>query len=332
MPGGNKEAYEAMAPVLLSIAAQVNDEPCCTHIGENGAGHYVKMVHNGIEYADMQMISEAYYLLRTLLDAEDLELAAVFAGWNKGELNSYLIEITADILSQKDEETGLPMTQVILDKAGQKGTGKWTGMEALDLGAAAPTIADAVFARNISAIKDERVDASKVLSGPESKQTGIKEEIIEMVRRALYASKVCAYAQGFSLMRAAAQEYGWTLDYGAIAKIFRGGCIIRAQFLNRITQAYERDPGLPNLLLDPYFTGIVENYQRAWRDAAAMAVKSGASCPALLSALSYFDAYRSARLPANLIQAQRDYFGAHTYQRTDKEGVFHREWSKEQEA
>lgn len=329
MPGGQKEAYELVAPILKEIAAKVDGEACTTYIGPDGAGHYVKMVHNGIEYGDMQLISESYFLLKNLLGLNAEELHEVFAEWNKGELDSYLIEITADIFKKYDEETGKPMVDVILDRAGQKGTGKWTSQSALDLGVPLPIITESVFARFISALKEERVAASKVLSGPQAKAyTGDKKALIEAVRKALYMSKICSYAQGFAQMRAASEEYNWNLQYGDIAMIFRGGCIIRARFLQSIKDAYDRDPALKNLLLDPYFKDIVENYQDALREVIALAVTNGIPVPCFSSALSYYDSYRSERLPANLLQAQRDYFGAHTYERVDKEGIFHTEWLK----
>jgi 6-phosphogluconate dehydrogenase len=327
MPGGQKEAYDLVAPILKDISAKVDGDPCCTYIGPNGAGHYVKMVHNGIEYGDMQLISEAYFLLKNTLGSSAEELHEVFADWNKGELDSYLIEITADIFKKYDEKTGKPMVDVILDKAGQKGTGKWTSQSALDLGVPLPIITESVFARFISALKDERVAASKVLRGPEVKPfDGDKKAFIESIRKALYMSKICSYAQGFAQMKAAADEYGWDLKYGEIAMIFRGGCIIRAQFLQKIKEAYDRDANLNNLLLDEYFQNIVENYQGALREVIASAVMNGIPVPGFSAALSYFDSYRTATLPANLIQAQRDYFGAHTYERTDQEGTFHTEW------
>ncbi|MEW5321970.1 NADP-dependent phosphogluconate dehydrogenase [Geobacillus thermoleovorans] len=329
MPGGQKEAHELVRPIFEAIAAKVDGEPCTTYIGPDGAGHYVKMVHNGIEYGDMQLIAEAYFLLKHVLGMDANELHEVFADWNKGELNSYLIEITADIFTKIDEETGKPLVDVILDKAGQKGTGKWTSQNALDLGVPLPIITESVFARFISAMKDERVKASKVLSGPAVKPfEGDRAHFIEAVRRALYMSKICSYAQGFAQMKAASEEYNWNLRYGDIAMIFRGGCIIRAQFLQKIKEAYDRDPELPNLLLDPYFQDIVERYQDALREIVAIAAMRGIPTPGFASALSYYDSYRTAVLPANLIQAQRDYFGAHTYERVDKEGIFHTEWLK----
>ncbi|MCS0786814.1 NADP-dependent phosphogluconate dehydrogenase [Cytobacillus firmus] len=327
MPGGQKEAYELVAPIFQDIAAKVNGEACTTYIGPDGAGHYVKMVHNGIEYGDMQLISESYFLLKNVLGLTAEELHEVFADWNKGELDSYLIEITADIFTKKDDETGKPLVDVILDTAGQKGTGKWTSQSALDLGVPLPIITESVFARFISAMKEERVNASKVLRGPAASEfKGDKKAFIESVRKALYMSKICSYAQGFAQMRAASEEYGWDLKYGDIAMIFRGGCIIRAQFLQKIKEAYDREPGLKNLLLDPYFKEIVESYQDATREIISTAVKYGIPVPCFSAALSYYDSYRTETLPANLLQAQRDYFGAHTYQRTDKEGIFHTNW------
>jgi len=329
MPGGQKEAHELVRPIFEAIAAKVDGEPCTTYIGPDGAGHYVKMVHNGIEYGDMQLIAEAYFLLKHVLGLNAQELHEVFAEWNKGELDSYLIEITADIFTKIDEETGKPLVDVILDKAGQKGTGKWTSQNALDLGVPLPIITESVFARFISAMKEERVKASKRLAGPAVKPyEGDRAHFIEAVRRALYMSKICSYAQGFAQMKAASEEYNWNLQYGNIAMIFRGGCIIRAQFLQKIKEAYDRDPALPNLLLDPYFKDIVENYQQSLREIVATAAMRGIPVPAFASALAYYDSYRMETLPANLIQAQRDYFGAHTYERIDKEGIFHTEWLK----
>ncbi|MEW9677576.1 NADP-dependent phosphogluconate dehydrogenase [Lentibacillus sp. L22] len=327
MPGGQKEAYDLVAPIFEAIAANVDGDPCVTYIGPNGAGHFVKMVHNGIEYGDMQLISEAYYILKHVLGMNNDELHDVFAEWNKGELDSYLIEITSDIFTKVDEETGNRLIDVILDKAGQKGTGKWTSKNALDLGVPLPLITESVFARFISAMKDERVQASKVLSGPNTGgYDGKREELIEAVRKALYMSKICSYAQGFAQMRAASEEHDWHLQYGDIAMIWRGGCIIRARFLQKIKDAYDREPALANLLLDPYFKEIVENYQSALREVVSIAVKHGIAVPAFSSAIAYYDSYRSADLPANLLQAQRDYFGAHTYERKDKDGVFHANW------
>ncbi|MEK4668329.1 NADP-dependent phosphogluconate dehydrogenase [Niallia sp. FSL R7-0271] len=329
MPGGQKEAYELVAPIFKDISAKVNDEPCTTYIGPDGAGHYVKMVHNGIEYGDMQLICEAYFIMKHVLGLDAQELHEVFADWNKGELDSYLIEITADIFTKVDEETGKPLVDLILDTAGQKGTGKWTSQSALDLGVPLPMITESVFARFISAMKEERIKASKVLTGPEIKPfTGDKAAYIESVRKALYLSKIVSYAQGFAQMRSASEEYNWDLNYGEIAMIFRGGCIIRAQFLQKIKDAYDRDPELKNLLLDPYFSDIAEQYQAALREVISGAVLNGIPVPSFAAALAYFDSYRTETLPANLLQAQRDYFGAHTYQRTDKEGVFHTNWMK----
>ena len=329
MPGGQKDAHELVKPILEAISAKVDGEPCTTYIGPDGAGHYVKMVHNGIEYGDMQLISESYFILKQVLGLSADELHEVFAEWNKGELDSYLIEITADIFTKKDEETGKPLVDVILDKAGQKGTGKWTSQSALDLGVPLPIITESVFARFISAMKEERVKASGLLSGPEVKPvTENKEELIEAVRKALFMSKICSYAQGFAQMKAASEEYNWDLKYGEIAMIFRGGCIIRAAFLQKIKEAYDREPELDNLLLDSYFKNIVESYQGALRQVISLAVAQGVPVPSFSSALAYYDSYRTAVLPANLIQAQRDYFGAHTYERTDKEGIFHTEWMK----
>ncbi|SNS55795.1 6-phosphogluconate dehydrogenase [Bacillus sp. OK838] len=327
MPGGQKEAYELVAPILKDISAKVDGDACCTYIGPDGAGHYVKMVHNGIEYGDMQLISESYFLLKNLLGLSAEEFHEVFTEWNEGELDSYLIEITADIFKKYDEETGKPMVDIILDKAGQKGTGKWTSQSALDLGVPLPIITESVFARFISAIKDERVEASKILRGPKAESfTGDKKALIESIRKALYMSKICSYAQGFAQMKAASEENDWNLQYGEIAMIFRGGCIIRAQFLQKIKEAFDRKANLNNLLLDPYFQGIAESYQGALREVVSTAVMNGIPVPCLSSALAYFDSYRTETLPANLIQAQRDYFGAHTYQRIDKEGTFHTEW------
>lgn len=328
MPGGQRDAYELVEPILTAISAKVKGDPCCTYIGPDGAGHYVKMVHNGIEYGDMQLICEAYHLLKDVLGLSAQELHEIFAEWNKGELDSYLIEITADIFTKIDPETGKPMVDVIKDTAGQKGTGKWTSQSALDLGVHLSLITESVFARFISAMKEERVEASKLIKGPATlPPLGMeRNEFIEAVRQALYASKICSYAQGFAQMRAASEEYGWNLDYGRIAMIFRGGCIIRAAFLQNIKDAYDRNPELKNLLLDDYFRGVVEKYQQSWRKVVAIAVERGIPVPAFSSALAYFDSYRSERLPANLLQAQRDYFGAHTFERVDKEGVFHHQW------
>ncbi|WP_025716140.1 NADP-dependent phosphogluconate dehydrogenase [Paenibacillus sp. 1-18] len=327
MPGGQESAYKLVEPILTAISAKVEGDPCCTYIGPDGAGHYVKMVHNGIEYGDMQLIGEAYHLLKSVLNVSAEELHEIFTEWNKGELDSYLIEITADIFSKYDPETGKPMVDVILDAAGQKGTGKWTSQSALDLGVPLSMITESVFSRFLSAMKDERVAASKVLSGPNAESfSSDKKEFIESVRKALFASKIVSYAQGFAQMRAASDEYNWDLKYGKIAMIFRGGCIIRSQFLQNIKDAYDRDPALKNLLLDSYFKNVVENYQNAWRQVISVAVSQGIPVPGFSSALAYYDSYRTERLPANLLQAQRDYFGAHTFKRVDKEGVFHHQW------
>ncbi len=329
MPGGNPEAWPLVKPILQAIAAKVEDgTPCCDWVGSGGAGHFVKMVHNGIEYGDMQMICEAYYLMHSVLGLSPAEMHKVFAEWNKGELNSYLIEITSKIMSKKDDETGKPMVDVILDTAGQKGTGKWTSQVALDLGIPAVTIAEAVFARTVSAIKEERFTASKVLTGPKAEFKGTKKEFIENIRQALYASKICSYAQGFQLLRAASEEYKMNLNFGGIALMWRGGCIIRAKFLDNIKSAYDKNPNLPNLLLDSYFKNAIDKAQASWRKVVAASVEFGVPVPAFSSALSYYDSYRSERLPANLLQAQRDFFGAHTYERIDKprKQFFHTQW------
>lgn len=328
MPGGSKEAYEQVKPILDAISAKVDGTSCSTYIGPDGAGHYVKMVHNGIEYGDMQLISEAYFIMKHALGLNTTELHDIFTEWNKGELDSYLIEITADIFTKVDEETGEPLIDKILDVAGQKGTGKWTSQNALDLGVSLPIVTESVFARFISSIKEERVIASKVLKGPQMKaQEGSNEELLEAIRKALYMSKICSYAQGFAQMRAASEEYGWDIPYGDVAMIFRGGCIIRAQFLQNIKEAFERNHELKNLLVDPYFQNIVGDYQQSLREVLILAIQHGIPTPALSSALAYYDSYRTETLPANLIQAQRDYFGAHTYERVDMEGVFHTEWT-----
>ena len=327
MPGGNPEAWPLVKSVLQAISAKAEDgAPCCEWIGSGGAGHFVKMVHNGIEYGDMQMICEAYWLMARLLGMNADQMSRIFTDWNQGELSSYLVSITADILAKKDSETGKPMVDVILDTAEQKGTGKWTSQIALDLGVCAPTIADAVFARTISAIKQERVAASKVITGPSHSFQGDRQAFVESIRRALFASKICSYAQGFQLLRAADQEYHWDLQYGTIASLWRAGCIIRAQFLGKIKDAYDKSPKLANLLLDPYFSAVVSGYQTAWREVVSVAAVNGIPVPAFMSALAYFDGYRSENLPANLLQGQRDYFGAHTYQRVDREGKFHTHW------
>jgi len=326
MPGGSRDAYDALEPVFTKIAAQADGSSCCTYIGHDGAGHFVKMVHNGIEYGDMQLICEAYYLMKHALQMEAEQMQQVFAEWNRGELNSYLIEITADILSKTDPETQQPLVEMILDTAQQKGTGAWTSQTGLELGVPIPTIAEAVFARCISAQKQERLVASGRIAGQTTSFTGDAAGFIAAIRDSLYASKICAYAQGFALMTAAAHQYGWDLQLGDIAMIWRGGCIIRAKFLQRIKDAYERDPALPNLLLDPYFRDQVQAAQPNWRKVVAASAQLGLPTPAFSSALNYFDSYRAAQLSANLIQAQRDYFGAHTYERTDRDGTFHTDW------
>jgi len=330
MPGGSAKAWPFVKDIFQAISAKVDrNVPCCEWIGDNGAGHFVKMVHNGIEYGDMQMISEAYWIMKNALGMTQDEMQSVFQEWNNGELDSYLIEITAEIMGKKDDETGKPMLDVIMDRAGQKGTGRWTSQEALNLGVPVPTVVEAVFARAMSAIKKERVEAAKILNGPDVKFDGDKAEFIEMIRQALYASKICSYAQGYQLMKAAAAEYHWNLNYGEIALMWRGGCIIRAQFLGRIKDAFDKNPDLQNLLMDDYFKEVIETNQIAWRKVVAKAVEMGIPVPTFSSALAYFDGYRSAVLPANLLQAQRDYFGAHTYERIDKPRgkFFHTNWT-----
>ncbi len=329
MPGGSPAAWPHIKKIFQAIAAKVADgSPCCDWVGENGAGHFVKMVHNGIEYGDMQLICEAYALMAAI-GMTPSEMAAVFAEWNKGELDSYLIQITSEILAKTDEQTGKPMVDVILDTAGQKGTGKWTVITALDTGMPLTLIGEAVFARCLSAIKEERVEASKVLRGPKAKFKGDRAAFIEDIRQALYASKICSYAQGYQLMRAAAEEFDWNLNYGGVAMIWRGGCIIRSQFLGKIKEAFDRHPELVNLLLTPYFKSAVRKANSAWRRTVTKAVKMGVPVPAFSSALAFYDGYRSERLPANLLQAQRDYFGAHTYERVDKPRgqFFHTNWT-----
>ena len=346
MPGGKESAWNELKPIWEAIAAKVDAETgkpiegaapgkpveggvtCTTYIGENGAGHYVKMVHNGIEYGDMQMICEAYAIMGKLLGMEPKEMSKVFGEWNQGVLDSFLIEITTDILAQDDPITGKPFVDIVLDTAGQKGTGKWTSVNALDMGVAAPSIAEAVFARCISAVKEERVAASKIINPVLEAFDGDKEEFVQAIHDALYCSKICSYAQGFQLMRAAQEEYDWKLNFGEISMIFRGGCIIRAAFLQKIYEAYQRDENLANLLLDPYFKGEIERCEANWRKVVAAAATSGVAIPTFMSALSYYDSYRSDRLPANLLQAQRDYFGAHTYERVDQERgkFFHIDW------
>ena len=327
MPGGSRESWEMIAPIFRKIAAQVDGEPCCRYMGSDGAGHYVKMVHNGIEYGDMQLIGEAYAILKNVLGMDSPQLAETFTEWNKGELDSYLIEITSQIFRKIDPDTGKPLVDVILDKAGQKGTGIWTLQSAIQQSVVISTINAAVEARVISSRKDERVASSKILPQPKPKKfTGDRAQLVDAVRHALYASKIVSYAQGMELLGAASTQYKWNLNFGDIATIWRGGCIIRAKFLNCIVEAYERDGALHNLLLDRYFTGIIEKTQDNWRVAVATAVDHGVAVPAFSASLAYFDSYRQARLPSNLLQAQRDFFGAHTYERVDKPGVFHTEW------
>src|SRR6266700_3600990 len=327
MPGGSRESYEIIAPIFRKIAAQVDGEPCCRYMGPDGAGHYVKMVHNGIEYGDIQLICEAYATLKDVLAMQPSELADIFAEWNKGELDSYLIEITSQIFRKIDPESGEPLVDMILDKAGQKGTGIWTLQSAIRQSVVISTINAAVEARVISSRKEERVAASKILPQPKARKfKGDRTRLVNAVRDALYASKIVSYAQGMELLHAASSEYNWNLNLSDIATIWRGGCIIRAKFLNRIVEAYRRDPALHNLLLDRYFTKIIRKMQRNWRVALSTAIKHGVAVPAFSASLAYFDSYRQARLPANLLQAQRDFFGAHTYERIDKPGVFHTEW------
>ena len=329
MPGGSREGWEHIAPIYRKIAAQVDGEPCCRYMGPDGAGHYVKMVHNGIEYGDMQLICEAYAILKNVLGLNASALHNVFAEWNKGELNSYLIEITQQIFTKTDPETGVPLVDVILDKAGQKGTGKWTVGHAVEMGVPLSTIYAAVEARIISSMKDERVAASASLPAPEPKTfAGQRERLINAVHDALYASKIISYTQGFVQLGAAGKLYNWDLNFGDIATIWRGGCIIRAHFLNRIKQAYDRDPGLKNLLLDPFFRDIVAKTQANWRYAICTAIEHGIATPAFSASLAYYDSYRQARLPSNLLQAQRDFFGAHTFERVDKPAgeFFHFDW------
>ena len=330
MPGGSKKAWRSVKKVFQKIAAQTDaGEPCCDWVGENGAGHFVKMVHNGIEYGDMQMICETYQMMRAGLGMTNKEMHKVFAQWNRGKLDSYLIEITRDILGYKDED-GNEVVDLILDTAGQKGTGKWTAIAALDEGMPLTLIGEAVFARCLSAIKDERVAASKVLKGPSGKLTGKKKaQMVKDLQEALYASKIVSYAQGYQLMRAAAASYGWNLNYGGIALMWRGGCIIRSVFLGKIKEAFDKNPELDNLLLDPFFKRAVARAQEAWRRVVATSVEMGIPMPAMSAALAYYDGYRAARLPANLLQAQRDYFGAHTYERVDKSRgeFFHTNWT-----
>ncbi len=329
MPGGSKEGWEALAPIYTKIAAVAEGEPCCRHMGPDGAGHYVKMVHNGIEYGDMQLICEAYAILKATINPSAAEFHEIFFEWNRGELDSFLIEITSNIFTKHDSESGMPIVDLILDKAGQKGTGKWTVGHATEMGVPLSVIGSAVEARILSSIKDERVAASAVLSGPSPAPfAGDRAALINAVRDALYASKIISYAQGMVQLGKAGELYGWGLNFADIASIWRGGCIIRARFLNRITEAYRKDPGLKNLVLDPFFSDILQRTQANWRKAVQTAIEFGVAAPAFSAALSYFDSYRTARLPANLLQAQRDYFGAHTYERIDKPAgeFFHTEW------
>ncbi|MDR2103784.1 MAG: decarboxylating NADP(+)-dependent phosphogluconate dehydrogenase [Treponema sp.] len=329
MPGGSPAAWPLVKPILQAIAAKVEGgAPCCDWVGENGAGHFVKMVHNGIEYGDMELICETYDIMKNILGLSYDEMRDVFDEWNRGNLNSYLVEITRDILGYKDAD-GLPLAEKILDTAGQKGTGKWTGIAALEFGVPLTLIGEAVFSRCLSAAKNERVRASKVFSGPKITKPADIKGFIQDLEKALYAAKVVSYAQGYLLMREAAREYKWTLNNGGIALMWRGGCIIRSAFLGKIKEAFDKKPDLENLLLDPFFTAVIEDAQASWRRVAAAAIQNGITAPALLSALAYFDGYRSERLPANLLQAQRDYFGAHTYERVDKNrgDFFHTNWT-----
>ncbi len=325
MPGGAIEAWKQVEKIFHKISAKINGKPCCSYIGSDGAGHYVKMVHNGIEYSDMQLIAEVYFILKNLLNMTSYELADLFAEWNKGDLDSYLIQITSKILSEKDPETGKPLIEVILDTAQQKGTGRWTSQEALEIGIPIPSITEAVNARIISAKRDERLIASNLLEGPIPQFTGDKKKLAETTRKALFAAKICSYAQGFSLLRTASEEYKWQIDLRKIAHIWRNGCIIRARFLEQIEKAFQQDNGLNNLLLDSYFVDVIKNNQKDWRHVIKLAVANGIPIPALSSTLSYYDSYRNPSLPVNLIQAQRDYFGGHGFERVDKEPglIFH---------
>ena len=329
MPGGDEAAFREIAPLFTKIAAQVADGPCCSFVGPDGAGHYVKMVHNGIEYSDMQLIAEAYYILSKAGGLTAAELHEVFARWNEGPLDSYLIEITRDIMAVNDPETGKPLVELILDKAGQKGTGKWTSQSALDLGIPTPAITEAVFARCMSAVKEERVVAATVLKGPQGTWTGDRQQLIQAVHDALYASKICSYAQGFALLAAASKEYGWNLQFGEISLLWRGGCIIRARFLDKIRDAFAKDAKLANLMLDSFFASVLAESQAPWRLVLKTCRDLGIPTPAFNASLDYYDSYRQAVLPATLIQAQRDYFGAHTYERIDRPGTFHTEWGKQ---
>lgn len=327
MPGGDLEVYNKVAPILTKIAAQVNDTPCCTYIGPKGAGHFVKMVHNGIEYADMQLIAEAYTFLRKNIGLSVEEIATIFETWNQGELKSYLIEITAEILRKKDEVTGLPLIDMILDKAGQKGTGKWTSLQSIDNGIPTSIITEALFARYISSLKEERIQAEAILSGPNYKQQNLDKDVwIEYVRQALYMGKICAYAQGFTQYKMTSELYEWRLPLKDIALIFRSGCIIRAEFLNVISEAYQKQPSLNNLLIDPYFAEKSMDYQNGLRKIVCEGIQAGNAFPCLSASLTYYDSYRTGSSNANMLQAQRDYFGAHTYERIDAQGVFHTNW------
>src|SRR5881398_3698329 len=327
MPGGSRESWDIIAPIFRKIAAHVDGEPCCRYMGPDGAGHYVKMVHNGIEYGDIQLICESYAILKDILEMDAAQLAEIFTEWNRGELESYLIEITSQIFRKIDSDTGKPLVDMILDKAGQKGTGIWTLQAAIRQSVVISTINAAVEARVVSAQKEERVAASKILPQPRARKfKGNRARFVDAIRDALYASKIVSYAQGMELLRSGSTEYKWNLNLSDIATIWRGGCIIRAKFLNRIVEAYHRNPALHNLLLDRYFTKIIKKAQRNWRVAVSTAAKHGVAVPAFSASLAYFDSYRQARLPANLLQAQRDFFGAHTYERVDKPGVFHTEW------
>lgn len=331
MPGGSRDAYKEVEPIMNAVAAKADEdgESCVTYLGPGGSGHYVKMVHNGIEYGDMQLIAEAYDLLKQALGLSAQEFHNIFAEWNKGELSSFLIEVTANVFKKVDEESGKPLVDVILDKAGQKGTGKWMSENALDLGAAIPTITAAVDGRILSSQKEERIKASGILTGPAKKYNGeSSQKLIDAVRDALYASKICSYAQGMSLLKKASEEYKYNLDLGTIAKIWRAGCIIRARFLNDITNAYNRNKDLPNLLVDEEFRKAINTRQESWRFVIKCAIEMGIPMPAMSASLAYYDSYRSERLPANLIQAQRDFFGAHTFERTDKQGTFHADWEE----
>ncbi|BDZ30737.1 NADP-dependent phosphogluconate dehydrogenase [Lactiplantibacillus sp. WILCCON 0030] len=336
MPGGQKEAYDLVEPILKKIAAKApqDGEPCVTYIGENGAGHYVKMVHNGIEYGDEELIDESYNIMRNVAGLSVDDMSKVFTDWNKGELSSYLVEITADILSRKDDlgdDKTKPIVDMILDRGNNKGTGKWSSEDALNVQVPQSVITEAVYARYISMMKDERVAASKKLAGPKNEvKLPDKEELVEKIRQALYFSKIMSYAQGFEQLRFAAKHYGWDLKYGELAQIWRAGCIIRAQFLQNITNAFDKKPDLNNLLMDDYFADIAAKYQQSTRDVLSLAIQAGVPVPSFSAALSYYDSYRAEVLPANLLQAQRDYFGAHTYERTDREGLYHYTWYKEQ--